>query len=159
MLPHIEHKQWGEVYRNIALLIGQLLNDQAACDVIVTKNRPAGALQAKCCSREVSLELVEGTEVAVDSFCQVTGWLAATVWRKVLPEYGVVGVATQVERQVLGQCANLIWVCVTVALCFQSLKSSVCASYVGSVVLGVVQLHDLSGDVWLQCVISVIKFW
>ena len=36
MLPHIQHEQRGEVDGGVALLIGQLLNEQAASDVVVT---------------------------------------------------------------------------------------------------------------------------
>ena len=79
VLPHIQHQQWGEVHGGVALLVGQLLNEQAASNVVVTQHGPAGTLQAECCCGEVRLELLEGTEVAVDSLRELTGWLAATV--------------------------------------------------------------------------------
>ena len=79
VLPHIQHQQWGELHGGVALLVGQLLNEQAASNVVVTQHGPAGTLQAVCCCGEVCLELLEGTEVAVDSLRELTGWLAATV--------------------------------------------------------------------------------
>ena len=159
MLPHIQHQQWGEVHGSVALLIGQLLNEQATSNVVVTQHGPAGTLQAECCCGEVRLELLEGTKVAVDSLRELTGWLAATVRAQVLPEDGVVGVATQVESQVLGQCTDAVWVGFAVALFFQGVQSRVSTLYVSVVVLGVVQLHDFAGDVWLQSVVVIFEFW
>src|SRR5699024_4851288 len=98
-----------------------------------------------------------GTEVAVDGLSQCTGRLAATVGGEVLPEDGVVGVATQVESKVLGQSANLVGVGALLACLLESVECSVGACNVGCVVLGVVQLHDLSRDVWLESVVCVIK--
>ena len=66
--------------------------------------------------------------------------------------------ATQVEGQVLGQSADGVSISLAVALLLQSLERSVSASNVASVVLGVVQLHDLSGDVRLQGIVCVVEF-
>ena len=79
--------------------------------MVVAEDGPAGALKAGSSCGEVILELLEGTEVAVDGLGQLTGRLAATVRGQVLPEDGVVGVATKVEGEVLGECANLVGIC------------------------------------------------
>src|SRR5699024_11838303 len=103
-----QHQQRGRVDGGLALLVGQRRDDQLLADVVVTQDSPAGALQTQCCGGELVLELLEGAEVAVDGLSQLAGRLAATVRGEVLPEDGVVGVATKVERKVLGQRADLI---------------------------------------------------
>src|SRR5699024_10599481 len=131
------------------------LDDQLLADVVVTQDSPAGALQTQCCGGELVLELLEGAEVAVDGLSQLAGRLAATVRGEVLPEDGVVGVATKVERKVLGQRADLIRVGALLACLLHSLESSVGTLHIGVVVLGVVQLHNFGRDVRLQCVVCV----
>ena len=57
--------------------------------------------------------------------------------------------ATQVERQVLGELGDVA-VCTVLACLFELLESCVSACNVCCVVLVVVQLHDLCGDVGLE---------
>ncbi len=66
--------------------------------------------------------------------------------------------ATKVERKVLGQGSHLSANGALLASLLKGLECSVSASNVVSVVLGVVQLHDLSGDVGLQRIVCVIEF-
>ena len=68
----------------------------------------------------------------------------------------MVGVATQVKGQVLGQAGNSCEVA-GLASSGELLQCSVGTVDVISVVLAVVQLHNLAGDVRLQSVVSVIQ--
>ena len=97
------------------------------------------------CSRNLSKE----PEELVYCCCQLAGGLVATLGGQVVPEDGVVGVATQVERQVLGELGDVA-VCTVLACLFELLESCVSACNVCCVVLVVVQLHDLCGDVGLE---------
>ena len=65
--------------------------------------------------------------------------------------------ATQVESQILGQCGNYASDGAVLAGSLQLLEGSVSTINVVLVVLGVVQLHDLAGDVGLQSVVCVIQ--
>jgi hypothetical protein len=103
----------------------------------------------------VVLELVEGAEVAVDGLGEFAGGLAAAVGGEVLPEDGVVGVAAEVEREVLRQGTDLVGVGAVFAGLLQGVEGGVGAGDVGGVVLVVVQLHDLGGDVRLEGVVVV----
>ena len=98
---------------------------------------------------ELGLELLEGAEGVLDGLGELALGLAAAIGGEVLPEDGVVGVAAQVEGEVLlpqvdgGQVAGLTGG-------GQGLQGGVGAGDVGGVVLVVVELHDLAGDVGLQ---------
>ena len=107
MLPHIELQNGNQCHRNVALLVVQLLNDEALTHGVPGENCPAGALNGEGNVGEVLTELVEGTEELVDSRCELAGGLVAALGGKVLPEDGVVGVTTQVEGKILGQLGNV----------------------------------------------------
>ena len=107
MLPHIELQNGNQCNRDVALLVVQLLNDEALAHGVPGENSPAGALNGESNVGEVLTELVEGTEELVDSRCKLTGGLVAALGGKVLPEDGVVGVTTQVEGKVLGQLGDV----------------------------------------------------
>ncbi|CRH94005.1 Uncharacterised protein [Chlamydia trachomatis] len=111
-------------------------------------------MQAEGSGCELALELLEGAEVFVDCCGEFTFGATLAVGGHVLPEDGVVGVATEVERKVLlvqvdgGEVAGF-------ARCFELLKGGVCATDVVCVVLVVMQFHDCAGDVWLECCVVV----
>lgn len=103
-------------------------------------------------------ELVERTEGVVDGGGELTFRLVATLGGKVLPEHRVVGVTTEVEREVLLQLGGLRSHRAVVAGLGQLLEGRVGAGDVGRVVLAVVQLHDLRGDVRLEGRVVVGQF-
>ena len=157
MLPHIQHEQRNGCNGDVALLIGQLVGHEALAQGVPCENGPAGALQAEGCSGELCLELLEGTEELVDGVGQIAFGARSAVAGHVRPEDRVVGVATQVEGQVLFpqvDCGKVTGF----AGCFQLLQCSVCAGHVVGMVLVVVQLHDLCRDIGLQCRVIVGKF-
>ena len=149
MLPHIQLQNGDQCNGDVALLIVELLDNEALADGVPREDCPAGALDAQCNAGEVLAELVEGAEELVDCCCQLASGLVATLGGQVVPEDGVVGVATQVECQVLGELGDVA-VCTVLACLFKLLESCVSACNVCCVVLIVVQLHDLCGDVGLE---------
>jgi hypothetical protein len=102
VLPHIEHEQRDRPDGNVALLVVELLDDDVSAERLVGENRPAGALEADGGGVEVAAEALEGTEGVVECGCQLTGREIAAVRGEVLPEDRVVGVAAEVEGEVLG---------------------------------------------------------
>ena len=90
-------------------------------------------------------------------YLEAAGWLAAAalaIWSQILPEERVVEVATAVEvdqRRLGGGLGHI-----AAGLCLgYCLESGIEAVDVGLVVLGVVQLHDLAGDVGFERAIVV----
>ena len=79
MLPHVQHQQRRDVDGDIALLVGELLDDQPLTDVVVAQDGPAGTLQRGGRSVEVRLELVERAELCGDGVAQLALGLASTV--------------------------------------------------------------------------------
>src|SRR5690606_40927239 len=92
----------------------------------------------------------------VDRGSELTGRLVAAVGRHVRPEDRVVHVTGQVEGEVLRQHVDGVEA-VLVAGLRQLLQCRVGPGDVGVVVLGVVQLHDLAGDVRGECTVVVGK--
>src|SRR5699024_11109752 len=107
VFPHVQHEQWSGCYWDTVLLVVELFDDQVATDWFISEDGPTGTLDAQCCCGEVGAEVVEGTEEFVDCGSKFTGWFVATFWGEVVPEDGVVGVATKVECQVLGQLVDV----------------------------------------------------
>src|SRR5699024_4966335 len=157
VLPHVQHEQGRDVDRDVALLIGELLDDEALADVVPAQHGPARALQGRGDGVEVRLELVEGAELGVDRGRELALGLPTTVWRHVLPEHRVVGVAAEVEREVLAQQRGLAGDGAVVAGLGHLLERGVGGRGVGVVVLGVVPLHDLAGDVRLQRAVVIVE--
>ncbi len=91
----------------------------------------------------------EGAEVLVDRRGQFSLGLAAAVGRHVLPEQRVQNVPRDVEGQVLLELVEVAELTGLPSGC-ESGGGGVGALHVGSVVLVVVQLHDLAGVVGLQ---------
>lgn len=93
------------------------------------------------------------------TYLELTLWLAATVLvgrRQVLPEQSVVDVSTAVEVEEGSDAGGLGRVALRLGL-GEGLEGAVEAVDVGLVVLGVVQLHDLAGNVRLECAVVVYR--
>src|SRR5699024_9235521 len=101
VLPHVQHEQRVRAEGNVALLVVELLDDQALTEHVPGEDRPAGTLNGGGRAVEVRAEGVEGAELVVDRGAQLALGLVATLGGEVLPEDGVVDVPTQVEGQVL----------------------------------------------------------
>lgn len=79
---------------------------------------------------------------------------ALAVRSKVLPEQGVVEVTTTVEVQQRSLSSSSLVIALGLSIA-DGLNGSVVAVDVGLVVLGVVELHDLTGDVRLESAVVV----
>jgi len=97
----------------------------------------------------VGLELLEGAEGVLDGLGELSLGLASAIGGEVLPEHGVVGVAAQIEGEVLLPQVDRAEV-PRVAGGGQCLQGGVGPGDVGGVVLVVVELHDPPGDVRLK---------
>lgn len=103
-------------------------------------------------------ERVEAAELVVDRGCELTGRLVATVGREVVPEDGVVGVAAQVEGEVLLVQVDHGGQGVRLAELGQLVEGRVGTGHVRGVMLVVVQFHDLAGNVRLESCVVVREF-
>ena len=124
MLPHVQLQNGDQCNGDVALLVVKLLDDEALANGVPCEDCPAGALNGQCNVGEVLTELVEGAEELVDCRCQLAGGLVAALGGQVVPEDGVVGVATQVERQVLGELGDVAVCTVAFTLLFMSWGAS-----------------------------------
>ena len=79
VLPHIQLQNGDQRNGDVALLIVELLDDEALADGVPCEDCPAGALNGQCNVGEVLTELVEGAEELVDCRCQLAGGLVATL--------------------------------------------------------------------------------
>lgn len=147
MLPHIDAEN-GHALGDGVLVLGR--DDAETCRVVLDQPTPAAAGDAQQRSVKRMLELVQAAPDAGDlgdqAGCGVRRSIRARGGRKVLPEEGVVDVASAVEvecRQNGDAALERVGV-----VCFDSLVQ-VCD--VGLVVLAVVKLHDLGRDVRFQC--------
>ncbi len=157
MLPDVKKDDWGEAHWDVALLVVKLNDDELLTKRVPRQDCPARTLNASSDGCKVLLKRLKGTELLVDGSCEVALWLA-TLRGEVCPECGVVYVPTEVEREVLLDLVDRGEVALCACL-FKLLQRGVCASDVSLVVLGVVQLHDAAGNVWLKCAVVVRQFW
>src|SRR5690625_2829751 len=157
VLPHVQHEQWVRTEGNVALLVVELLDDQALTEHVPGEDGPAGTLDGGGRAVEVRAEGVEGAELVVDRGAQLALGLVATLGGEVLPEDGVVDVPTQVEGQVLLEHGDGAEVTVFPGL-RHLLQGGVGTTHIGRVVLVMVQLHDLTGDRRLQGRVIVGQF-
>ena len=174
MLPSINTQDWA-VLSNDWVLVGVGLDLNLAGLVALYQPGPSTALDTSQCSVELALELAEGavgvlnrrlhkTTISIQHFeednCQIvysthlqsTRRLTTTtgaLWGQVLPEKRVVNVAASVEVNYWLK-SNLSSNVVLGLGSGNLLAGSVEAVHVCLVVVLVVQLHDLSGDSWLQ---------
>ena len=156
MFPHVQHEQRDRRNGHILMLIKQLERHQALRNCVPCEHCPAGTLQTGRSCGELSLECVERSEEFLDGFSQLAFRLAAAVRRHVLPENRVVGVATEVERQILLQLVDRGEV--ALLLRFGKLfEGGVSAGHICVVMLVVVQLHNLAGNVRFQRGVVVRK--
>lgn len=135
-------------------MVVELLDDQPLPEAVPGQDRPARALQARRGGSEVCAEAVEGPEVLLDGRTELQVRPVAAVGRHVRPEHRVADVPGEVEREVL-----LIEVHrrerVVGPRVGELFERGVGARHVALVVLGVVQLHDLAGDVRLERAVVV----
>jgi hypothetical protein len=139
------------------VLVGSGDNGQSARVLVLDEPGPAGALDASEGSVGLLLERVEGAKVLLDSIQKLALGLTTTalaIGSKVLPEKRVVNMTTAVEvdQRSLGSSGLVV---VLVLSLGEGVGSVVEAGDVGLVVLGVVKLHDLTGDVRLKSAIVV----
>src|SRR4029453_17970204 len=156
VLPHVQHEQRGGANGDVALLIVELLDDEVATDGLVRQEGPTGTLQTQCGSRELGTESVKRTESVLDGGCEFALRLVAAVRGDVVPEHGVVDVSAGVEREVLGEAVDVGEV-TRFAGFSELLEGVVGACNVGSVVLAVMQLHDLRRNVRLKSCVVVAE--
>src|SRR5699024_10687247 len=122
------------------------------CEPAPTRALDTGGRGLKC-----GLELLNATKFTFNSFLQVTVADVTTAFFmrcKVLPEETVVDVTTAIELDLvleldlLGEIAS--------SRCIGELFLSFVQTFdVGSVVLVVMQRHDLLGDVRLKCIVGI----
>ena len=96
-----------------------------------------------------------------EAYLEGAGWLTTTtgrLWCQVLPEEGVVDVATTVEVDQWLQ-SNLGLDITLLCGLLELLGGSVEAGDIGVVVLGMVKLHDLAGNGWLESAIVIYKLY
>lgn len=125
--------------------------------LVLDEPSPTATLDASQSGVHLLLELLEATVGGVDSLGQSTGWgltTASALGSQVLPEEGVVQVATTVEVDE-GLQGNLGGNVTLVLSLLELLNSGVVAGDIGVVVVLVVQLHDLAVDGGLQGAIVV----
>jgi len=151
MLPRINAQQ-RPVLPDHRILVGIRLDANLPCLCILHKPRPSTPLNTGQGRVHLLLELVHTAIALVDRLSKRTLWWGTTALRagcKVLPEQGVVDVATGVEVDqwkegvlsgdvVRGNGGG------------QLLGEVVVRGYVGVVVVFVVKLHDLAGDGGLE---------
>ena len=156
VLPHVQHQQRDLARGEVALVVVQLLDDQLLAERVVGEDRPAGALDPERAGGEVLAERVERAEELVHRDAEVTVRLVAAVRGEVLPEDRVVHVTGQVEREVLAQLVHGAEGVLHPGF-RELLQRGVGTGHVGLVVLGVVEFHDLAGDVRLECAVVIAK--
>lgn len=125
--------------------------------LVLDKPSPTTTLDASQSGVHLLLELLEATVGGADSLRQSTRWGLTTtsaLGSQVLPEEGVVQVATTVEVN-CGLQSNLGGDITLVLSLLELLNSGVVAGDIGVVVVLVVQLHDLAVDGGLQGAIVV----
>ena len=77
MLPHVDHHQGNHAERSAILLLRQLQNEESIERFgIVGQNRPAVAVDAQRCRRELGFELFVTAEIAVDTPGELAGGLS-----------------------------------------------------------------------------------
>jgi len=99
MLPGVNAEE-RLVLANDRVLVGICLDADVACLRVLDEPCPAAALNSSESRVELLLHVIETTICAVDSLGQLAGWRLSTtlvLWRKVLPEQGVVEVTASVE--------------------------------------------------------------
>src|SRR5690606_40905581 len=97
VLPHVELQDRRDAERGVALLVVELVHEQARAYRVPREHGPAGALEAVRRGAEVRDELVERAEELVDRGRELADRLVAAVRREVVPEDRVVDVTAEVE--------------------------------------------------------------
>jgi hypothetical protein len=149
VLPHVELQQRHRRLRRVALLIEQLLDDQATPDRVPRQHTPTRTLNSHGCGGEVGDELVERAKELIDRGREFALGLVSAIRRQVRPEDRVVDVTTEVESQVFLETVDVGERAGRAGL-GHGFECTVGARDVGRVVLRVVQLHDASADVRLE---------
>mmetsp|Transcript_21286 Transcript_21286/g.50234 ORF Transcript_21286/g.50234 Transcript_21286/m.50234 type:complete len:270 (+) Transcript_21286:127-936(+) len=159
MLPHINAKKWDKASSGLErVLIGTGGNFQTAGLGVEAQPSPSASLNGNGGRRHLLLHLLHTTKRLVDGGLKGAAGLnrAGALRRQVLPEQGVVEVASAVEferslqsddgRNVTGRCDGI-----------ELLQSSVEVGHVRVVVLGVVQSHGLGANDGLEGIVVVRK--
>lgn len=180
VLPCVNTEQGDQVASN-RVLVSASNKGQRATLLVLRQPRPTATLDTSKSCVGLLLEGREGSEVTVDRFLfvdsnwsarrelfdllvfaetylQISLGLTTTVLvrrRQVLPEEGVVQVATSVEVQQRRNASGLSKVALGFSL-VDGVESTVQAVDIGLVVLGVVKFHDLAGDVGFECAVVVL---
>ncbi len=154
MLPGVEGEQRGGALADVAVVVVDLLDDQAAAERLPGEDAPAGALDADGGGGELLLEGLEAAEVLLDGVGEGAVGAVAAVRGEVLPEERVQDVAGEVEGERLLQADQAAELLLLAGL-GELLQGVVGALDVRGVVLGVVQFQDLAGHRPLQCGVVV----
>ncbi|GAA1097687.1 hypothetical protein GCM10009663_45750 [Kitasatospora arboriphila] len=144
MLPGVEGEQRGGALADVAVVVVDLLDDQAPAERLPGEDAPAAALDADGGGGQLLAEGLEGAEVLGDRVAEGAVGAVAALRGEVLPEQRVQDVAGEVEGERLLQ-ADEAAVLLLVARLGELFEGVVGALDVGGVVLGVVQLQDLGG--------------
>jgi hypothetical protein len=178
VLPGVDAEE-GLVVAGDGVLVGAGDETEGARGLVLDEPGPAGALDAGEGGVGLLLEVLEGAEVLVDGSLRIrlvrgfdrVNWrrlwnaayqelalglttTALAVGSQVLPEQGVVDVAATVEVEEGSLSGGSLGIALGLGL-GDGLDGRVEAVDVGLVVLGVVQLHDLAGDVGLEGTIVI----
>ena len=102
VLPHVDLQQRDDAQRDVGLLVVQLEGQQPVAEAVVTQDRPARSLQSVGGRAELSLELVERSELLVDRGGEVTGRLVAAV-------KAVDQALARLELRVASFCQKMLW--------------------------------------------------
>jgi len=100
MLPSVDTEEW-DVIASHRVLVGTSDDLQSSRALVLGQPRPAAALNTRECGVDLLPKLVDGAKVLIDGGLEGAGRVAATGAltgrSQVLPEEGVVDVATTVE--------------------------------------------------------------
>src|SRR5690349_21656470 len=99
VLPHVEHEQRRRALPDVALVVVDLLDDEALAERLPRERAPARALHRERGLGELAAEVIEPAEAVGDRGLELALGLAAAVGGEVLPEHGVQDVAGEVERE------------------------------------------------------------
>ncbi len=149
MLPRVDDQQRHRAGADVALVVVDLLDDEAARHGLPRERAPTDALHVDRGGGELGLQGIEGAEVFGDGRVEFAFGLAATVGAHVGPEDAVQHVAADMKGEAARQLVDVAEVALGAGR-FQSGERVVGALHIGGVVLGVVQVHDLSAVVGLE---------
>lgn len=139
------------------VLVGAGDNAEGAGGLVLDEPSPPGALDTGESSVGLLLEGIKGAKIVVDSSEELALGLTTTalaVGGEVLPEQAVVDVTTAVEVDKRSLSGSSLGIALVIGL-GEGLDGGVEAVDVGLMVLGVVEFHDLAGNVRLEGAVIV----